>query len=139
MLFTAASFTVSTVGTIVSILGLIRQSGSDGEARLSKVGWSLLVVVGVSYLLGMFALLSPESELPQLLRTTSTVLPAALLILVGVVGTLNCSYFAFVHVPAAAEREGATSEQPRWRRWAVAGVVLIPLATAAGAGYYLLY
>lgn len=122
MLFTAASFTISTVGTVVSVIGLIRQS-KNGESGLSRLGWGLLVVVGVSYLLGIVSLLVPPSELPQFLPATSA-LPATLVVVVGAIGTLNCSYLARVR---------------RWRSWAVAGLVLIPVATVAGVGYYLIY
>lgn len=122
MLFTAASFTISTVGTLISVIGLIRQSG-DENPRLAGIGWILLFVVGASYLLGIFSLLSPGADLPGILPASS-VLPAVLVLLVGAVGTLSCSYLVFLH---------------RWRRWALAGLVIIPVVTIFGVGYRFFY
>ncbi|MBS1251055.1 MAG: hypothetical protein MAG451_00084 [Anaerolineales bacterium] len=121
MLFSAASFTVSTVGTIVSVIGIIRTSDAENP-RIARVGWLLLFAVVASYLLGIFALLSPSVGLPGVLPTTS-ILPAALAVVVGAIGTLNCSYLAAVR---------------QWRGWALAGVALIPVLTIGGVAYYVI-
>jgi len=118
MLFTIASFTMSTVGTLIAVIGFITQSGQK-HSRLARLGWVFLVVVGASYLLGMYSLLSPRLGLPGILPANSA-MPAVLALLVGAVGTLSCSYLAALH---------------RWRRWALAGVVIIPLVTIIGVGY----
>ena len=122
MLFTAASFTISTVGTLVSVVGLIARS-EEPSARLQRLGWLLLAVVLVSYVLGMLSLLTPAYELQGILPATSAV-PAVLAVIVGAIGTVNCSYLAGYQ---------------RYRRSARAGMVLIPLATVAAVGNYLLY
>lgn len=122
MLFTAASFTVTTIGTLVSVIGIIRASDDDKPA-LAKVGWILMFAIVVSYVLGIIALLSPAVDLPGILPTTS-ILPAALAVIVGAIGTLNCSVLL--------------TRARRWRNWALAGVVLIPLVTIAGVAYYLM-
>jgi hypothetical protein len=127
MLFTLASFTMSTVGTLIAVVGLITQS-RDGNSRLVKLGWFFFFVIGASYLLGMYSLLRPGSALPGILPASSVLRPA-LALLVGVVGTFNCSYLAFG--PTARSMEGAAGAAgyPRWRRWALAGLVVIPLLT----------
>ncbi len=127
MLFTIASFTMSTVGTLIAVIGFITQSGQK-HSRLARLGWVFLVVVGASYLLGMYSLLRPGSALPGILPAGSLLRPA-LAFLVGVVGTFNCSYLAFGRPARSVEGAAGAAGHPRWRRWALAGLVVIPLLT----------
>ena len=131
MLFTIASFTMSTVGTLIAVIGFITQFG-EKDARLVRLGWVFLFVVGGSYLLGMYSLLRPGSALPGILPASSVLRPA-LAFLVGVVGTFNCSYLAFGR--PVRSMEGA--DHPRWRRWALAGLVIIPLLTVVAVVSFL--
>jgi tetratricopeptide (TPR) repeat protein len=52
-------------------------------------------------------------------------------------GTLGCIYLAFKRTPPLVEGGKGTWQHPRWRPWALAGLVIIPLLTAGGVGYHL--
>jgi len=52
-------------------------------------------------------------------------------------GTLGCAYLAFKRTPPLVEGSKGTWKYPRWRPWALAGLVIIPLLTASGVGYHL--
>ena len=52
-------------------------------------------------------------------------------------GTLGCAYLAFKRTPPLVKGGKGTWQYPRWRRWALAGMVIIPLLTAGGVGYHL--
>ena len=135
MLFTIASFTMSTVGTLIAVIGFITQFG-EKDSRLVRLGWVFLFVVGGSYLLGMYSLLRPGSALPGILPASSVLRPA-LAFLVGLVGTFNCSFLAFG--PTARSMAGAAgaADHRGWRRWALAGLVLIPLLTVVAVVSFL--
>ncbi|MFQ5341391.1 MAG: hypothetical protein ACE5F6_07570 [Anaerolineae bacterium] len=127
MLFTIASFTMSTIGTLTAVIGFITQFG-EKDSRLVRLGWVFLFVVGGAYLLGMYSLLSPRFGLPGVLPASSLLRPA-LAFLVGIVGTFNCSYLAFGRPARSVEGAAGAADHPRWRRWALAGLVVIPLLT----------
>ncbi|MFQ5594282.1 MAG: hypothetical protein ACE5HA_09050 [Anaerolineae bacterium] len=131
MLFTIASFTMSTVGTLIAVIGFITHS-REKHSRLARLGWVFLFVVGASYLLGMYSLLRPGSALPGILPAGSLLRPA-LTVLVGAVGAFNCSYLAFGRSTRSAEGAAGAAGHPRWRGWALAGLVIIPLLTVMAA------
>ena len=49
----------------------------------------------------------------------------------------SCAYVAFKRTPPLIEGGRGTWQYPRWRRQALAGLVVIPLLMAGGAGYHL--
>jgi tetratricopeptide (TPR) repeat protein len=52
-------------------------------------------------------------------------------------GTLGCAYLAFKRTPPLVKGGKGIWQYPRWRPWALAGIVMILLLTASGVGYYL--
>jgi len=61
----------------------------------------------------------------------------AIIVITAVGVWLGCAYLAFKRTPPLVEDGKGTWQYPRWRRWALAGLVIIPLLTASGMGYYL--
>ncbi|TEU14951.1 MAG: tetratricopeptide repeat protein [Anaerolineales bacterium] len=51
-------------------------------------------------------------------------------------GILGCAYLAFKRTPPLVSGGKGTWQYPRWRPWALAGLVIIPLLTAGGVGYH---
>jgi tetratricopeptide (TPR) repeat protein len=52
-------------------------------------------------------------------------------------GTLGCAYLAFKRTPPLVKGGKGTWQYPRWRPWALAGLVIIPLLTMGGVGNHL--
>jgi len=52
-------------------------------------------------------------------------------------GILGCAYLAFKRTPPLVEGGKGTWQYPRWRRWALAGLLIIPLLAVGGVGYHL--
>jgi tetratricopeptide (TPR) repeat protein len=51
-------------------------------------------------------------------------------------GWLGCAYLAFKRTPPLVEGGKGTWQYPRWRPWALASLVIIPLLTGSGVGYH---
>ncbi len=60
-------------------------------------------------------------------------------IVVGIVSGLwlGCAYLAFKRTTSRRKRRKETWEYLRWRPWALAGLIIIPLLTAGRVGYHL--
>lgn len=122
MIFTAASFTVTVIGTAISVLGFILQFEAEGS-RYVRAGWFMLLIVGIAYVAGMAAILTPDYP-PLVFVPRHTVLVAGLLFGVGLVGTL-------VSAPLALRwrRVAPTGRANGWVAWGRVGLIVIPLIT----------
>lgn len=122
MIFTAASFTVTVIGTAISVLGFISQVEDEGS-RYVRAGWFMLLILGIAYVAGMVAILAPNYPLLVFVPQHSALI-AALLVGVGIVGTFASAILArrWRRVPPA----GRTG---RWVAWGRLGLILIPLFT----------
>jgi hypothetical protein len=121
MIFTAASFTVTAVGTAISVLGFISES-EDAGSRYVRAGWLLLVILGVAYVIGMAALLAPDNPLLMALPQP-TLLVTTLLLGVGLAGTLTSASLL------RQRRAAAPGRANRWAAWGRIGLVVIPSLT----------
>lgn len=135
MIFTAASFTISTVATLISAIGFITGS-KDKDPRLVRLGWIFLFVIVAAYLVGVISLLSPNSVAATILPPDDSNVPIMLLVAVGIVGTVVSAYLAFKRTRPVRAAGAGTWQYPGWRPWALIALVIVPLLTIVGAGYH---
>jgi tetratricopeptide (TPR) repeat protein len=90
-------------------------------------GWITGFITFVSTVVGFIKLWQGDASLVTIV-----------LLVVGTGGgILGCAYVAFKRTPPMLDGSRGTWQYPRWRRWAQAGLVMIPLLTAGGVGYRL--
>jgi tetratricopeptide (TPR) repeat protein len=100
----------------------------NGPNFISKVpGWITGLIAFVTAVVGFVKLWQGDTGL------VTTVLLA-----IGVGGgTLGCAYLAFKRTLPLVLGGKGTWQYRRWRPWALAGLVIIPLLTASGLSYHL--
>jgi hypothetical protein len=90
-------------------------------------GWITGLIAFVTTVVGFIKLVQGDTGLVTIV-----------LLAVGVGGgTLGSAYLAFKRTPPLVEGGKGTWQYSHWRRWALAGLVIIPLLTAGGVGYHL--
>jgi tetratricopeptide (TPR) repeat protein len=89
-------------------------------------GWIMGLIAFVTAVVGFINLWQGDSSLVTIV-----------LLAVGVGGGwLGCAYLTFKRTSPLVEGGKGTWKYPRWRPWAMAGLVIIPLLAAGGVGYY---
>ncbi|MFB0535167.1 MAG: tetratricopeptide repeat protein [Anaerolineae bacterium] len=90
-----------------------------------------------SWITGFIAFVTAVVGFVKLLQG-DTGLVTMVLLGVGVGGvTLGCACLAFKRTPPLVEGGKGTWQYPRWRSYALAGLVIIPLLTVSAVGYHL--
>ena len=89
-------------------------------------GWITGFVAFVTAVVGFIKLLQGDTGLVTI----------ALLAIGAGGGTLGCAYLAFKRTWPLVIGDKRAWLYPRWRRWALAGLVIIPLLTAGGIVYH---
>ena len=90
-------------------------------------GWITGIIAFVTAIVGFIKLWQGDTGLVTIV-----------LLFVGVVGGLGgCAYVVFKRTPSSVVGGGLSWQYPRWRRWALAGLVIILLLAVSGLGYHL--
>lgn len=112
-----------------AIGGLVASGVAAAWTKLyAGVGTRAALLVGVV----VFVILAAIG----LLLTAGITIWVIVLVVGAVIGMLGCAYLAFKRTPPLVEGGKGIWQYPRWRRWALAGLIIIPMLTAGGAAYY---
>ncbi len=85
---------------------------------------------------GIITLITALAGFFKLWQGDAGLVTIALLVLGVGGGTLGCAYLVFKRTPPLVIGGKGAWQYPRWRRWALAGLVIIPLLAASGLGYH---
>ncbi len=91
------------------------------------------------WLTGLITLITALAGFFKLWQGDAGLMTIALLVLGVGGGTLGCAYLAFKQTPPLVAGGKGTWQYPRWRRWALVGLVIIPLLATATVGFLKLW
>ena len=89
-----------------------------------------------SWITGLIAFVSTVAGFIKLWQGDAGLVTIVLLVIGVGGGWLGCTYLAFRRTPPLVPSGKGTWQYPRWRPWALAGLVIIPLLAAGTVGYY---
>ena len=107
------------------------------KENASRFNWPDLIPKLLGCITGLIAFVSMVVGFVKLWQGDTSLVTAVLLVIGVGGGWLGCAYLAFKRTPPLVESGRGTWQYPRWRPWALAGLVIIPLLAAGGVGYNL--
>jgi len=107
-----------------------------------KFSWTDLIPRLPGWIKASIAFVSAVVAFVILWQGNRVLVTTVLLVIVVGGGWLSCAYLAFSRTKpkrrkSKRRRKRGPWKYPRWRPWALAGLVIIPLLTAGGVGYHL--
>ena len=99
--------------------------------------WPDLIPKLPGWITGLIAFVTAVVGFIKLWQGDTGLVTIVLLVVGAGGGTLGCAYLAFKRTPPLVEGGKGTWQYPRGRRWALAGLVIIPLLTTGVVSYHL--
>ncbi len=104
------------------------------EEDTSRFNWPDLIPKLRGWIMGLIAFVIAVAGFIQLWQGDTSLVTAVLLVVGVGGGWLGCAYLAFKRTPPLVEGGKGTWQYSRWRPWALAGLIAIPLLTAVALG-----